>query len=46
MVARVPELGTRRLGPGSHTEVVLALPPESGAVELDVADVVLEPVAL
>lgn len=46
MVARVPEMGPRTPGPGHHTEVVFALPPESGAVEIDLADVVLEPVRL
>jgi hypothetical protein len=43
-VAQIPALGERRPGPGHHLEVVLGLPPELGAVTLDVADLSLEPV--
>ncbi len=44
-VARVPSLAGRAPGPGNHTEVVFALPPEAGATELEITDVSLEPIS-
>lgn len=43
-VTRVPSLDGRKPGPGAHLEVVFALPPELGAVTLELTAVTLEPV--
>ncbi len=43
-VARVPSLGDRKPGPGAHLEVVFSLPPELGAVSIELSEVSLEAV--